>query len=51
MLRGYPAVHRWDDTDDVVQGASLRLYRALGEVVPPTPTDYFRLAARRSAAS
>ncbi len=45
MLRGYPAVHRWDDTDDVVQGASLRLYRALGEVVPPTPTDYFRLAA------
>ena len=45
MLRGYPDVHRWDETDDIMQGASLRLYKALAEVTPPTPKDFFRLAA------
>ena len=45
MLRGYPDVHRWEETDDVMQAASLRLHKALGEVTPPTPRDYFRLAA------
>jgi RNA polymerase sigma factor (sigma-70 family) len=45
MLRGYPGVHRWDETDDIMQAASLRLYKALGEVTPPTPKDFFRLAA------
>lgn len=45
MLRKYPGVHRWEGTDDIMQGASLRLWRALSEVKPPTPTDYFRLAA------
>jgi RNA polymerase sigma factor (sigma-70 family) len=45
MLRDYPGVKRWEETDDITQGASVRLYRALGEVTPPTPTDYFRLAA------
>jgi RNA polymerase sigma-70 factor (ECF subfamily) len=45
MLSGYPGVHRWEGTDDIMQGASLRLYRALGEVDPPTPRDFFRLAA------
>lgn len=36
MARGFPQVRRWDETDDVVQGASLRLARALDAV---TPTD------------
>jgi RNA polymerase sigma factor (sigma-70 family) len=45
MLRSYPGVHRWEGTDDILQGASLRLFKALGEVKPPTPADFFRLAA------
>jgi RNA polymerase sigma-70 factor (ECF subfamily) len=45
MLRDYPGVHRWEQTDDVLQNATLRLYRALNEVSPPTARDFFRLAA------
>ena len=45
MLRDFPGVHRWEQTDDVLQNASLRLCRALGEVQPPTAADFFRLAA------
>ena len=32
MLRGYPGVRRWEQTDDVLQNAALRLCRALDEV-------------------
>jgi RNA polymerase sigma-70 factor (ECF subfamily) len=45
MLRDFPGVHRWEQTDDVLQNAVLRLCRALGEVQPPTVADLFRLAA------
>ena len=45
MLRDFPGVHRWEQTDDVLQNAVLRLIRALGEVRPPTAADFFRLAA------
>jgi RNA polymerase sigma-70 factor (ECF subfamily) len=45
MLRRYPGVHRWEETDDVMQGTSLRLYRALDDVRPPTPKDFFQFAA------
>jgi RNA polymerase sigma-70 factor (ECF subfamily) len=45
MLRDFPGVHRWEQTDDVLQNAALRLIRALGEVRPPTAADFFRLAA------
>jgi RNA polymerase sigma factor (sigma-70 family) len=34
MVRGFPQVRRWDETDDVVQGAALRLSRALDSVAP-----------------
>jgi len=34
MARGFPGVRRWEDTDDVVQGAALRLTRALEDMVP-----------------
>lgn len=34
MLRGFPRVRRWDETDDVLQEAALRLSRAL-DAVPP----------------
>src|SRR5437660_12900850 len=45
MLRDYPGVRRWEQTDDVLQNALLRLCRALRDVTPPTARDYFRLAA------
>ncbi len=45
MLRDFPGVHRWEQTDDVLQNAVIRLCRALGDVQPPTAGDYFRLAA------
>jgi len=32
MLRGFPQVRRWEDTDDVAQGAALRLHRALAQL-------------------
>lgn len=32
FLRRYPAVRRLDDTDDVFQGAVMRLHRALGQM-------------------
>ena len=44
MLRDYPRLKRWEETDDVLQNALLRLYRALDQVAPLTPRDYFRLA-------
>ena len=45
MLRDFPGVHRWEETDDVLQNAVMRLCRALREVQPPTVADFFRLAA------
>lgn len=45
MLRTFPKVRRWDQTDDVVQNAALRLYRALGEVVPADTRGFMGLAA------
>lgn len=45
MLRSYPRVHRWEQTDDVLQNAALRLHRALGQIELATPRDFFRLAA------
>jgi RNA polymerase sigma-70 factor (ECF subfamily) len=45
MLRADPRVGRWEETDDVRQNAMLRLYQALAQVRPPTPRDFFRLAA------
>jgi RNA polymerase sigma factor (sigma-70 family) len=45
MLKGYPRVKRWEQTDDVLQNAIVRLYRSLGEVQPETVTDFLRLGA------
>jgi RNA polymerase sigma-70 factor (ECF subfamily) len=45
MLRRYPRVQRWEQTDDVVQNATLRLYRALQDVRPETAERFFGLAA------
>jgi RNA polymerase sigma factor (sigma-70 family) len=45
MLRDFPGVQRWEQTDDVLQNAAVRLCRALQAVQPPTAADFFRLAA------
>jgi RNA polymerase sigma-70 factor (ECF subfamily) len=45
MIRGFPQVRRWDDTDDVVQAAGLRLHRALGEVELQDARHLLRLVA------
>jgi RNA polymerase sigma-70 factor (ECF subfamily) len=45
MLKGYPNVHRWEQTDDVLQNAILRLHRALRQLPVETAQDFFRLAA------
>jgi RNA polymerase sigma-70 factor (ECF subfamily) len=45
MLRGFPKVRRWSETDDVLQNALLRLHRALAEVRPKSPRQFYGLAA------
>jgi len=45
MLRDEPRVRRWEETDDVVQAAALRLLRALREVTPDSPQGFITLAA------
>jgi RNA polymerase sigma-70 factor (ECF subfamily) len=45
MLKGYPGVARWDQTDDVLQNAVLRLLNALKEVRPDSVRAFFGLAA------
>lgn len=45
MLRGFPNVRAGADTDDVVQGAMLRLMNALRQVRPASSRDFVGLAA------
>jgi RNA polymerase sigma factor (sigma-70 family) len=45
MLSGYPHVGRWEQTDDVLQGAALRLCRALEVIKPVSARSFINLAA------
>lgn len=45
ILADIPGVERWEEIDDLLQNSSLRLWKALEKHHPPTPLDYFRLAA------
>lgn len=45
MLKSYPKVRRWNETDDVLQNALIRLHRALQETKPETTAGFFGLAA------
>jgi len=47
LMAGFPAVRRWEQTDDVVQNASLRLMRALEQVSPDNTRQFFGLAAEQ----
>jgi RNA polymerase sigma-70 factor (ECF subfamily) len=45
MLKRSDRLRRWEQTDDVVQNALLRLYRSLAEVQPASAVEFYRLAA------
>src|SRR5262245_66628998 len=45
MLRRYPRVKRWEETDDVLQNVLLRLRRTLSQVKPVSVADFLRLAS------
>jgi len=45
MLRRYPKVRRWEETDDVFVEAVTRLHRALEAVQPESPRHFYNLAA------
>jgi RNA polymerase sigma-70 factor (ECF subfamily) len=45
MLKSFPRVRRWEETDDVFQNAILRLHRALLETAPDSVRSFFNLAA------
>ena len=45
MLRSYPRVQRWEQTDDVLQNAAVRLCRALKDVKPASVRSFIKLAA------
>jgi len=45
MLRRYPHVHRWEETDDVFVEATTRLHRSLTDVQPESPRHFYNLAA------
>jgi len=45
MLRKYPGVGRWSETDDVLQASLLRLHRALATVHPESTRKFYGLAS------
>jgi RNA polymerase sigma factor (sigma-70 family) len=45
MLRRYERLRRWEQTEDVVQNVSMRLYRTLEAVQPESTRDFLRLAS------
>ena len=44
MLRNYPHLRRWEQTDDVFQTAVMRLYRSLAQLRPESVRGFFGLA-------
>jgi RNA polymerase sigma-70 factor (ECF subfamily) len=47
MLRRFPDVGRWEESDDLLQYAVLRLLRSLEDVTPTSVRDFFGLAAEQ----
>jgi RNA polymerase sigma-70 factor (ECF subfamily) len=46
QMRAFDRVRRFDDTDDVLQNAAVRLLRRLEAHPPADPAEFFTLAAR-----
>jgi RNA polymerase sigma factor (sigma-70 family) len=47
MLRRFPGVARWCQTGDVMQGAQVRLLRALEQCRPAGPREFFGLVSQQ----
>lgn len=47
MLGAFPSVRRWQEADDVLHNALLRLHRALKNVEPKSSLHFWNLAARQ----
>lgn len=47
MLRRFPNVRRWAESDDVFQGASMRLCRCLERLQVNSTKDFYRLASQQ----
>lgn len=45
MLRNYPRLQRWEQTDDVLQNSILRLHHSLSTIRPETARQFYGLAA------
>ena len=45
MFKQFPNLKRWNDSSDLLQGAVIRLYKALSTVKPETPQQFYGLAA------
>jgi RNA polymerase sigma factor (sigma-70 family) len=45
MLRDFPRLRRWEEADDILNSAALRLLEALQAARPTSVVAYFRLAA------
>jgi len=45
MLRRYPGVRQWEQTDDILQNAAMRLCRALDVIKPVSVRSFINLAA------
>jgi DNA-directed RNA polymerase specialized sigma24 family protein len=45
MMQDFARLRRWEDTDDVLQRALMRLCRVLDELHPATTAEFFRIAA------
>jgi RNA polymerase sigma-70 factor (ECF subfamily) len=45
MLKNYPHLRRWEQTDDVFQSAAIRLHQSLSKVRPETVRQFFGFAA------
>jgi RNA polymerase sigma factor (sigma-70 family) len=45
MLRSFPNVSRWSQTDDVLQNAMIRLHKSLAQVKLELPKQFYGLAA------
>ena len=44
-IHSFPSIQRWEQTDDVLQQACVRLWKSLDQVKPSTAREFFGLAA------
>ncbi|MEZ6115308.1 MAG: sigma-70 family RNA polymerase sigma factor [Pirellulaceae bacterium] len=47
MLRGFPAVHRWDETDDICQTVVLELWQVFQDNPPTSMRQFYSYASTR----